>query len=185
MSEHYADELLSSYLDGDLTPAEAGRVAEHVAVCPGCRRALAQVREIRDAAGALQQLEPPEWVWAAVQERLARRGRVEWPALRVTRWTWLGVPVLAAAALLVAFVWGRHLVAGRDTRTQTARAPVEAYEDSVELVCRSYVAGIDQAIRECEAALAENPGNARVRQAWFGARTDRANAMDRLVSSGD
>jgi len=185
MSEHYADESLSSYLDGDLTPAEAGRIAEHVAVCPACRRVLSQLREVRDAAGALEQLEPPERTWDAIQQRLAGRRRAERPGLRVSRWAWLSVPVLAAAALLVAFFWGRSIVSGRDAGVPIARTAAEVYEDSVELVCRGYVAGIDQAIRECEAALKENPGNERVRRAWLGARTDRANAMDRLVSWGD
>jgi anti-sigma factor RsiW len=185
MSEHYPDDVLSSYLDGDLTPVEAGRIAEHVAVCPGCRRVLTQVREIRDAAGALDQLVPAERTWQAIQQQLSRSRRARWPTTLVTRWVWVGVPTLAAAALLVAFLWGRHLVAARNVAAVVARTPSEVCQDSVVLVYRDYVAGMDEAIRECEAAMAENPGNVRVRRAWLGAQTDRASAVDRLVSGGD
>jgi anti-sigma factor RsiW len=183
--EHCSDEVLSGYLDGDLAPADAGQIAEHVATCPSCRRNLAQVREIRDAAASLEQMAPPERTWQAIQERLQRRGGLA--PVRVTPWAWLGVPTLAAAALLVAFVWGRQIVAHR-TRGPgpvSPQAAAQACGDSVEVVYQRYVADIDSAIRECEAAMQENPGNDRVRRAYQGAQTSRANAMDRLVSGGD
>jgi hypothetical protein len=50
---------------------------------------------------------------------------------------------------------------------------------------KEYVQGIDAAIRECAAALEENPGNPRVRSAYTGARSSRGRAMDRLISDGD
>jgi hypothetical protein len=65
------------------------------------------------------------------------------------------------------------------------QAAAQVCGDSVEVVYQRYVADIDSAIRECEAAMQENPGNARVRRAYQGAQTSRANAMDRLVSGGD
>ncbi len=204
MSEHHADELLSRYLDGDLTPVEAGRIAEHVAVCLACRRILAQLREVRDAAGALEQLEPPERTWTAIQQRLAgcRQG-VRLGRRQVRRWVRLGLPMLVAAGLLLALFWGRSGVSRPETRAKIFRfaqsdrvwpagrddaqtaAAVRRSPFAVELVCRGYMAGIDQAIRECEAALEENPGNLRVRRAWLGAQADRAHATDRLVSWGD
>jgi hypothetical protein len=60
------------------------------------------------------------------------------------------------------------------------RAAEEAAQEYSE-----YVRGIDQAIDECRAALAENPGNARVLAVYSGASIDRRRAMDRLASEGE
>lgn len=44
--------LLSQHADGELSPSEAGPVAEHVAACPECRTRLARVTRLTRAAGS-------------------------------------------------------------------------------------------------------------------------------------
>jgi len=170
MIEHCSDELLSSFLDGDSSPADAGPIAEHVAVCPTCRRSLSELRGIRTACAELEQLEPPARTWAAIQSRIERRGRV----LLLPMWIRVGAPALAAAAVLVAMLWGRLPgIAGRPAQDRAA----SDYDE--------YVRGIEQAMSECEAAMLENPGNARVRSALLSAQTSHEGAMDRMTSWGD
>ncbi len=183
MEQHCSEESLSSYLDGDLKSEEAGRTAEHLAECEVCRRALAQVRAIRDSAPEMVQLAPPDRVWGAIQERVRR------PQTRsrgLTRLFWVGVPALAAALLVVMLTARSHDAAqpGRGAspvvselgKDNAARETARDYE--------AYVRGIDHAIEECRAAMDENPGNARVRAAYTGASADRQRAVDRLTSGG-
>ena len=195
MVQHCSEEILSAYLDGDLESEASGKTAEHLAECEVCRKSLAQVRAIRDAAPGMEQLVPPERVWGAIQERIhgARTRR-----RRLTRLFWVGVPALAAALLVVAVTdW-----LGQPTRdairsfAHLGHAPApgmatvmsdlsrEGAAEQTEREYGEYVRGIDHAIDECRTALEENPGNARVLAAYSGASSDRQRAMDRLTSGG-
>lgn len=46
-------ELLTDYLEGALSPDEAGEVEAHLAQCPGCRRYLDQMRVTIAALGTV------------------------------------------------------------------------------------------------------------------------------------
>ena len=63
---HLGD-LLSAYLDGEVTPEERSRAEDHLAACASCSRDLADVTAGRDAVRALPMLEAP------VAARPARR----------------------------------------------------------------------------------------------------------------
>jgi hypothetical protein len=189
LEQHCSEEILSAYLDGDLESEEAGRTAEHVAECPVCRRSLAQVRIIRDAAPETEQMVPPDRTWRAIQERIHGSGVRN---RRLTRLFWVGIPALAAA-LLVVVLAGRFGQPARDTIRDAGHfghvpAPELTKEMAADDAAREYeeyVRGIDRAIDECRTALDENPGNARVRAAYSGAQSNRQSAMDRLVSGGE
>ena len=197
MAQHCSEEILSAYLDGDLDSEASGKTAEHLAECEVCRKSLAQVRAIRDAAPAMEQLVPPERMWSAIQDRIhSHRTRRS----RLTRLFWAGVPALAAALLVVALA-GWFGQPARDTIRNVAHfghvpAPsgmAVAVSDlsrdrAAEQTAQEYgeyVRGIDQAIAECRTALDENPGNARVLAAYAGASSDRRRAVDRLASGGE
>jgi anti-sigma factor RsiW len=195
LHQHCAEETLSAYLDGDLESEASGRTAEHLAECPVCRQALAQVRAIRDAASAMEHSVPPERVWGEIRERI-RTSRKR--SISSARLSWIGVPALAAALLVVTLA-GWFGQPARDTLRAVARvgrapASVTAVAASsfdegraaeeVAWEYSEYVRGIDHAIDECRTALDENPGNARVLAAYSGASSDRRRAMDRLASEG-
>ncbi len=46
-------ELMTDYLEGSLSPAEAARFEEHIAGCDGCRGYLEQMRKTRGLTGRL------------------------------------------------------------------------------------------------------------------------------------
>jgi anti-sigma factor RsiW len=174
---------VSAFVEGDLEPAEAGRIAEHIAGCTRCREAAADLRMLVAGARELALVEPPARVWERIRERTAARPR------SARRWLWFGVPTLAAAAAVAGFVVGPRIapvsrmvqavLRPQPAATEAAMAR-ETKQDYAE-----YVHGIDAAIADCEDALKENPANARVRAAYAGARSSRATAYDRLVSGGE
>jgi len=188
LEQHCSEEILSGYLDGDLESEVSGRTAEHLAECEVCRKSLAQVRAIRDAAPGMEQLMPPDRVWGAIQARThgARTRRS-----RLTRLFWVGVPALAAMLLVVVVIGGRMGVGSGESGVGAAGMATAVSDLSKDRAAEQtaqeygeYVRGIEHAIDECRDALDENPGNARVLAAYAGASSDRRRAMDRLASEG-
>ena len=53
-------ELVTPYLEGELTPAEAAWVDHHVALCPGCDAYLDQMRQTIALTGRLTPESVPE-----------------------------------------------------------------------------------------------------------------------------
>ena len=84
---------LNDRLDGDLEPAVAAALAEHLAGCAACRALAADLEELRVAARALPaEVEPPRDLWDGISARIAPRRR-----------SWSAAWLLAAAAVATAF----------------------------------------------------------------------------------
>ncbi len=113
-------ERLSSYLDGDLSPADCSGMESHLAECAECGAAAADLRRLLAAAKELPPTSPPRDLWPTIASRLD-----EPPAIRslpqararsrhrlVLTW-----PQAIAAAATIAVVagigaaWWRHPVA--------------------------------------------------------------------------
>jgi anti-sigma factor RsiW len=99
MLRHVSGDL-SAYRDGELPPARAKRVGEHLARCGDCRRRLEDVSFGMRLAEKLPFADAPDSVWPALRDRLNRPpvGRFSLRALR---------PVAAAlsGAVVLALVW--------------------------------------------------------------------------------
>jgi Anti-sigma-K factor rskA/Putative zinc-finger len=155
MTEHVTDDL-ELYAVGALRTREAERVAAHLAECPVCREELA---EIATAVNALPDMvllrEPPanlkeRILSAAAADAAAGRSAVPAvPARRETTWTfrptrgWLGIGVLAAAALLFLVL---DLNSLRDLRAaETERAEYASIAAKVSHGGTNwYMVGLDQ-----------------------------------------
>jgi hypothetical protein len=149
---HASIEELLSLRDGE---ADAERVAAHVASCGRCRTQLQQLRDTRDALGALPLVAPDRTAWAAITARAAQPPRRSpwWPR---------AVAGLAAAAALVAVLAVRDEGTGPApqaplanatpaTQTPATRTPAAVATralDTDALVARSH---------RLEAALAQMP----------------------------
>jgi anti-sigma factor RsiW len=115
--------LLSELVDGGLATEARARVEAHVANCPTCRVALADIRSLRQAARSLPKAVPPEDLWNKVRARVdaatvtkatvtpisARR-----PWFHASGRTW---GLLAAAAVLVVAVSTGLVLVLRDAGT--------------------------------------------------------------------
>ncbi len=69
-------EMLSAYLDGELTPGERSLIEDHLKTCPECGDALRQLRRTVEHIRELGEETPPPWltgrVMARIQEEAAR-----------------------------------------------------------------------------------------------------------------
>ncbi len=90
----HQDDWLLDLLDGELPPARAAEIEEHLAICAECRRAVDDYRAIIDSYRSAPPEEPPE----EETSRIIRSAAVA--RARGRRGTWLGLA--AAAALLLA-----------------------------------------------------------------------------------
>lgn len=87
------EELLSGYLDGELTQQVRQRVELHLDGCDGCRRMFDELRSIREGIGGLDTLEPTPEQWSRMMSTLANK------TSRGVGWT-IGI---AGGALLAGF----------------------------------------------------------------------------------
>lgn len=61
-------DLVTSYLEGALPPADRLAFERHVAICPPCRGYLSQIRVVIASAGSLKEEGLPEGVRTALVE---------------------------------------------------------------------------------------------------------------------
>jgi anti-sigma factor RsiW len=55
-------EVLSAYLDGEVSGSEKEQVAEHLVICDSCRAELSDLHAARSVLRALPLLDAPEWL---------------------------------------------------------------------------------------------------------------------------
>jgi anti-sigma factor RsiW len=112
--------LVTAWVDGDLDPAAASRVAAHVAVCERCAAAAEGERAVRrllhDRREALTATRAPETL-------VARLRALDRPvAAAPVRRAWLRLPVAVAATLFLALSgFGLHVATGRSTTVLAAQ----------------------------------------------------------------
>ena len=90
-------ELLSAYVDGEVTAEEASEVEELLASSEDARRELAELQATVDLVRELPELEPPRSF--ALDAAPKKRWTLWWPSVRTT-----GLATSVAAMLLVALV---------------------------------------------------------------------------------
>ena len=114
-SEHQrVEEMLSAYIDGELTPEEWARVERHLAQCEACARNL---RTLRQTVGLLRQLPTvpvPRSFVLRPAPRPVRAGRA---------YTYLRAATALAAALLVVALAGDLLLTGLAPARRAAPPP--------------------------------------------------------------
>ena len=105
-------ELLSAYVDGQVSASEASRVQEHLAACAECRRELEALRATVSLLRSLPQVQPSRsFALAEAPEPADRRWPVAWGARAA-----MSVAGLVLAALLVGDAVGL-------VRQETGREP--------------------------------------------------------------
>jgi len=101
MSEHL-NELLSAYVDDDVTAIERMKVDAHHAQCEQCSADLEGVRRVVRRAGSLDDLPPSKDLWAGIAERIGDGStRDVVPLEPRRRRIAFTVPQLAAAAVVL------------------------------------------------------------------------------------
>ncbi len=119
--DHIADEQLSAFFDGALSPDEAAQVEGHVADCADCRKRLAALDRMRRAVQLLPDSPVAEAMWDRIEDTLPRKARL------TSLYTWRMQQWAVAAVLLIAIAAGALLVV-----TTSETGPEAAYREAAD-----------------------------------------------------
>lgn len=97
---HVAPEVLSAWLDGELSAPEAARAQAHVVDCDDCRALAGDLRALAAATREVEVPAVPRDLAGRISDRIARRGAGAAPNVSLPRRRF--VPVTAAASLAAA-----------------------------------------------------------------------------------
>src|SRR6266850_679991 len=157
--------VINDYADDVLTPAERADVERHLASCGDCRALADDLREIRRAAGSLEQRDPPVRAWTRIEraiqldaadrtggaEREARDDRPGAGGLaRFTRSRSIWLGLAAAAVLVLATAVGWRFLPRPQPGGGTANPPAAAMNSDaaqVEAELRQAEAHYEKAIQ--------------------------------------
>jgi len=115
MTDHWV-ERLSEYVDADLEAQDVRALEAHLANCPTCQAALADLRLVAARARALDDTPPARDLWPGIARAIGAPGR---PAQERRRVAFSVPQLLAASVALIALSGGAVWLA-----TQRAVAPV-------------------------------------------------------------
>ncbi|HUT28507.1 MAG TPA: zf-HC2 domain-containing protein [Sedimentisphaerales bacterium] len=114
------EKLLVDYADGELSPSESSRVAEHLSKCERCRTTSAALQRSLELAGI---------VWADGLEEIGGVGMAKERGVR--RWRWRRYAAIAASILVVAGIWIFRLTPTGPKQAEPTLAEIEKeIEDS-------------------------------------------------------
>jgi len=162
---HPTEDALNEYADETLGAAARPDVERHVVSCAECRRTVDGLREVRQAAAALEPREAPIRAWMRVERAIKLEREHAVPRTRRFAWTSLA----AAAVLLLAVAGGVRMlitsprttpaVASRQTPPAgDAAPPANAAAQSVETELRQAEDHYEKAIKGLEAITRTEQG---------------------------
>ncbi len=199
-------ELLDGYHAGELAQPDAQSLEQHLLTCEGCQAEFRFQRELRLRAAQLPRgVKPAANLWPGIQHRLTRDPRTA----RNTPWIRHRWMLAAAAVLLMGLassltaLWMRHSGAPQVvTSTPNGFQVTEAaYREAVTdlaaalerrraslapaqiAVIEHNLRIIDDAIRETEAALSEQPGNRPVIDLLWASYEKKIDLLKRASSN--
>jgi hypothetical protein len=139
-------EAIQELVDGTLGPIRRAELQTHLDGCDACRALVEDLLKIRDAAGSLGEIKPPDHVWFRIAAQLREERRVTAQPVTSRR----NVAALALAASLVltvaASIWFVRSNRISDTQPGNAAAPsaVQSITDNLMVAERHYQLAIDE-----------------------------------------
>ncbi len=102
-TEQHVQHLLPEYIAGTLPAAEAAEVKQHLALCPACAAAHAEMLQLEEAFGAVQPLQPNQKLKAAVFAMIDEEKQTLKPkqGRQVAFFSWQNLSRVAAGVVLV------------------------------------------------------------------------------------
>lgn len=158
MTREFPDELLSAFLDGELSPAERAQVERHLATSEADRQLLSELRALRGELAALPSAAiSPDFADRVVQAAVAEAAKhnpasaaVSLPppaATRSRRWI-IGAAVASAAALAASI-----LLVTSSWRKDVAPAPNEIVKIDPGKATEQIVVASDQFLKALHSAV--------------------------------
>lgn len=204
-------ERLSDYVDDEISRRERRTIAAHLAQCAGCRAVLEELRAVVAAGRRLETpSEPDRDLWPGIASRLKprrqeRASRWAWHH-RLTP-SLAGLAAVAVACVVVASLWSSMSqrrppaapVLSPGPIAKTSAAHEREYERTVaglerearaQLTLDPHVievldenlATLDVAIANYRDALAEEPGDARMRERLAAAKERKLEVLRQAVT---
>ena len=195
--------LLDEYVDGTLPPDATREVDAHLSGCERCRAEVAGLRALVAEARALPRSVLPEReLWTGIERRLvtmpvgSSAARSVLVRLRPLLLLAAAVFLLLAGATLAtiyqrsrtgpagfALEQRRYAEATADLARKLADNPTHLSAATRAVVERNLTI-VDQAIREAEAALTTDPGNAALEQMVLARYVQRLDLLKRSTEAG-
>lgn len=187
MSGHLAVELLSSYLDSEVSQAKLRLVEKHLDECSECRRTVAGLRAVSNGVRRLEAVAPPASLAASVERRVERASLEAAPGNRLEESLkrWMAQPVLAPVfaivlalgAILYLFASGVAREEAGKTRLVIAAAPAESEREPLaDRVAPHEGAGA------AASGIGEAPSGAARQPAKAAAVSEEAEVKDETVT---
>jgi anti-sigma factor RsiW len=144
-------------VDGTIGAIRRAELEQHLDGCEACRALVSDLERIRDAAGALPEMRPPDRVWLQLAGRLRQEGRIttaiapERPNRRYAAWLAIAAALVIAVGSAVLLLVPRTTTPAPSPVTAPAATGSGADVKSVETVQNE----VDAAQQQFEKAIAD------------------------------
>ncbi|MBN2414776.1 zf-HC2 domain-containing protein [bacterium] len=118
MQQHVSDELLSVYIDGELTEERMQEIRRHLEDCAACAQKCGSMQKLWDAVGSLPPESPMPFFYTRVAARLHRAERYATLKERIL------VPLSFALVLFLGVITGSMFGGGRQQDAAFAETSV-------------------------------------------------------------
>jgi anti-sigma factor RsiW len=144
-------------VDGTVGAIRRAELEQHLDGCEACRALVSDLERIRDAAGALPEMRPPDRVWLQLAGRLRQEGRIttaaapERPSRSYAAWLAIAAALVIAVGSAVLLLVPRTTTPAPSQVTAPAATGSGADVKSVETVQNE----VDAAQQQFEKAIAD------------------------------
>jgi anti-sigma factor RsiW len=144
-------------VDGTIGAIRRAELEQHLDGCEACRALVSDLERIRDAAGALPEMRPPDRVWLQLAGRLRQEGRIttaiapERPNRTYAAWLAVAAALVIAVGSAVLLLVPRTTTPAQSQVTAPAATGSGADVKSVETVQNE----VDAAQQQFEKAIAD------------------------------
>ena len=133
-------QAIQELVDGSLGAIRRAELEQHLSECEACRTFAADMRRIRDLAGSLDRLAPPDGLWLQVAGRLRQEGRVQAappvvrPASHSRRYSMLAIAASLLLAVGASLIYLFPMFETRNSRNAANQTGGEATTETVKSV---------------------------------------------------
>jgi hypothetical protein len=125
MDCHNIQEMLSSYIEGIISPEESNLIDEHLSACSKCKEALYDLKKTLEYVQNLEDVEPPEWLTQTVMTRIRSETEPRKGILQKLFYPlYIKLPIEAVAVVLIA-VTALYIFKTIRPEIKPAKAPSE------------------------------------------------------------
>ncbi len=121
-------DMLSGYIDGEVTAAEKAEIEEHLTTCAECSDALVELRKTIQLVKNIEETEPPAWMTQKIMAKVRAEGSAKKGFFRKLFFPLhIKLPIEAVAALFLAAT-AYYIYQNIQPVQRLSEGPIEGYE---------------------------------------------------------